>query len=279
MPAGERSMLAVLPTLAPKIKKKLITPDAHFTVAEVASMVLAAAESFLTAEPMQQAAILLVAKGLLECLQENIVKADEPAKRKKPKAADLLYQFRITLLDIRPPIWRRIQDEDCTLDKLHEHVQTAMGWTNSHLHHFKINETFFGDPMLLAENFEDLGYEDSTRTQLSAILPTSGKRFWFQYEYDFGDSWWHEILFEGSLHADEGKTYPLCLDGARACPPEDVGGTPGYEEFLEAMADPGHERHDELVEWVGKRFDPESFNPAAATKRMKRGLPNWRRMM
>jgi hypothetical protein len=198
----------------------------------------------------------------------------EPARIKKP--ANRLYQFKITLLEARPPIWRRIQVKDCTLDKLHEHIQTAMGWTNSHLHHFRINDQLYGDPLLMQENFEDMGYEDSTSTKLSDILPKTGKRFRFKYEYDFGDGWRHDVLFEGCVRAERGKRYPVCIEGARACPPEDVGGTSGYEEFVEAMANPHHERHEEFSEWIGARFDPEGFDSAKATKRMWRGLPDWR---
>jgi hypothetical protein len=190
--------------------------------------------------------------------------------------AERLYQFKITLLDSRPPIWRRIQVKNCTLDKLHDHIQTAMGWTNSHLHHFRIEEQLYGDPDLMEENFADLGYEDSTSTKLSALLPKSGQRFGFEYEYDFGDGWRHEVLFEGCLRAERGKRYPVCVAGERACPPEDVGGVWGYREFLEAMANPSQERHREFVEWIGGRFDPEAFDPAAATGGMRRGLPDWR---
>ncbi|HEY7326989.1 MAG TPA: plasmid pRiA4b ORF-3 family protein [Gemmataceae bacterium] len=190
-------------------------------------------------------------------------------------AAERVYQFKITLKDSDPPIWRRIQVKDGTLDKLHEHIQTAMGWTNSHLHHFRVGERLYGDPLLMQENFEDMEYEDSTATKLSAVLPKSGRRFAFEYEYDFGDGWRHEVLFEGCLRAERGKRYPLCVEGERACPPEDVGGTWGYEEFLEAMADPHHERHEEYMGWRGP-FNPEAFDPVKATKRMKRGLPDWR---
>jgi hypothetical protein len=190
-----------------------------------------------------------------------------------------VYQFKITLLESHPPIWRRIQVKDCTLDKLHEHIQTAMGWTNSHLHHFRVGERLYGDPTFMAENFEDMGYEDSTATKLSAILPRAGRRFRFEYEYDFGDGWQHEVLFEGAVRAERGKRYPVCLAGARGCPPEDVGGTWGYQEFLEALADPSHDRHEEFREWAGGPFDPEAFDPAAATGDMRRGLPDWRRMV
>jgi hypothetical protein len=190
--------------------------------------------------------------------------------------AERVYQFKITLKDSHPPIWRRIQVKDCTLDKLHEHIQTAMGWTNSHLHHFRLGQQYYGDPELLQENFEEFGYEDSTRTKLSAILPKSGKRFRFEYEYDFGDSWWHEVVFEGCVRAGRGKRYPVCVEGARACPPEDVGGVWGYTDFVEAIAEPDDERHDEFLVWVGGRFDSEAFDPSSATRRMRRGLPDWR---
>ena len=124
--------------------------------------------------------------------------------KSKPEASipvsKRVYQFKITLKGIKPPIWRRIQTKDCTLDKLHEHIQTAMGWTNSHLHQFKIAGQFYGDPMLLEENFEAI--EDSTATKVSKVVPKDGKQFEFQYEYDFGDGWEHEVLFEGILAAD-----------------------------------------------------------------------------
>jgi hypothetical protein len=148
-----------------------------------------------------------------------------------------------------------------------------MGWRNSHLHHFRVGERLCGDPLLMAENFEDVEYKDSTTAKVSDILPKSGKRFRFGYEYDFGAGWRHEVLFEGCVRAETGRRYPVCLEGPRACPPEDVGGTWGYEEFLEAVADPGHEQHVEFLTWAGGSFDAEAFDPAVATRRMRRGLP------
>lgn len=193
-------------------------------------------------------------------------------------ASERLYQLKITLKDVEPPIWRRIQVKDCSLDKLHEHVQTSMGWTNSHLHQFKINDVIYGDPQLLYEGWEDETLPvNSLRTRISKIVPEDGKRLRFAYEYDFGDGWEHEVLFEGCLRAEKGVRYPVCVEGERACPPEDVGGTYGYQEYLEAMADPEHEEHESWMEWRGP-FDPEAFDAKAATREMRRGLPNWREM-
>ena len=273
---AERAVVAVLPAVPPKLKKKVLKQDAEFTVAEVAGMTLAVAESLLDAEPVQQVTLLLVAKSLMDSLTKRIVVCGEATPAKKPKATDRLLQFKITLKDARPPIWRRIQVQDCTLDKLHEHIQTAMGWTNSHLHHFRIGKQLYGDPELMQENFEDMGYRDSTRTMVSDILPKGGKRFRFQYEYDFGDSWHHEVLFEGQVKPEQGKRYPLCLEGERACPPEDVGGVFGYADFVEAIQNPDNDLHEELLDWVGGKFDPEAFSMTKATTRMRKGLPDWR---
>ncbi len=205
----------------------------------------------------------------------------KPAKKAKVKPAvvsDQLLQFKITLQDVEPAIWRRIQIQDCTLDKLHEYIQTAMGWTNSHLYDFEINGRRYGDPQLLDDGCEDSKCGDSLQTMVSEILPRSGKRFAFQYNYDFGDGWGHEVLFEGTPVADPKAKYPLCLEGKRACPPDDCGGPWGYQDFLAAIADPDHKEHQHLLDWIGGAFDPEQFDSKKATKDMKKGLPNWRAM-
>jgi hypothetical protein len=210
--------------------------------------------------------------------EDESLQGRKAVRSKSSHPAATVYQFKITLQESHPPIWRRVQVQDCTLDKLHEHIQTAMGWTNSHLHHFKIGEQLYGDPDLMQENFEDMDYKDSTSTRISDILPKRARRFRFQYEYDFGDSWYHEVLFEGVVQADPKVKYPLCVEGERACPPEDCGGIWGYPDFVEAIQNPDHEQHEELLEWVGGSFDPEEFNPAKATKAMRKGLPDWRSM-
>ena len=183
-----------------------------------------------------------------------------------------LYQFRITLNGSEPPIWRRIQIKNCTLERLHEHIQLAMGWGNEHLHRFRIKDEIYGDPHLLDDGFEDQ-YEfiDSTGIKIGDVVPKSGKRFSFEYAYDFGDGWVHEVLFEGCLAATEGQKYPICVEGERACPPEDVGGIFGYNEYLKIIGDPKHEQHEEMLEWSGK-FDPEKFDSKKASKKMQRGM-------
>jgi hypothetical protein len=119
---------------------------------------------------------------------------------------------------------------------------------------------------LTQENYEELGYRDSTTTWLSDTLTRSGKTSRFLYEYDFGDSWVHEIQFEKDVPAEPGSTYPRCQEGARACPPEDCGGIWSYPEFVEAVQNKDHERHEELLEWIGGSFDPEEFDPVKITR-------------
>jgi len=198
------------------------------------------------------------------------------ASKSVGKQASQVYQFKITLLDVNPPIWRRIQVLDGPIDALHEQIQTAMGWTNSHLHQFEIGGRRYGDPELLDDGWGDRDFVDSTKIRLSKLLEKKRKSYRFHYEYDFGDGWRHAIVYEGVQPAETGAKYPRCIDGARACPPEDVGGPWGYADFLEAIRDPKHESHDDLLEWIGSDFDSESFDPKSATKVMRRGLPNWR---
>jgi hypothetical protein len=274
---SERAITAELPSLSTTIKKKLAKKASTFTIAETASIVMAIADAILEGEPLKRFNLLLVGKKLIDCLESNVMPTGL-AKTRKPKSSGTVFQFKVTLVGVKPPIWRRIQVPDCTLDKLHEHIQTSMGWTNSHLHHFRLGEQLYGDPELMQENFEEMGYEDSTRTMLSDLVPKTGKRFSFVYEYDFGDGWEHEVLFEGRPPVDPRAKYPVCLEGARACPPDDCGGVWGYADFLEAIGNKKHEQHEEMLEWIGGRFDPEEFDPVTATKSMKKGLPDWRRM-
>jgi len=193
---------------------------------------------------------------------------DAPMTR-RPAKTDLLFQFKITLLDIKPAIWRRIQVPDCTLVDLHEYIQAAFGWENYHLHQFEIDGVRYSQPAPDGEDF-DMDFEDETDVLLSKLLPKSSRKARWVYEYDFGDGWRHEVLFEGFPPADPKAKSPICLEGERACPPEDCGGPPGYADYLNAIADPQDERHEELLEWRGP-FDPEAFDAKKTTKEMRKG--------
>lgn len=182
------------------------------------------------------------------------------AKAKQPA---LVYQLKMTLQSIRPPIWRRVQVKDCTLAKLDDLIQICMGWGGGHLHAFEIGGVEFGapDPFGMAE------YEDERRMKLSQVVAEGFKKF--TYTYDFGDDWRHVIQVEKTLPADPDVRYPRCLTGARACPPEDCGGPWGYADFVAAMGDPKHSQHDELAEWLGGDFDPEAFDVEAIDARLR----------
>jgi hypothetical protein len=198
------------------------------------------------------------------------------AAKSSAKKSLQTYQFKITLLDIKPRIWRRIQVLDGTLDKLHEHIQTAMGWTNSHLHQFEIDGRRYGDPELLHDDWGEIDFVDSTKLRMSKFLEEKQAPFRFLYEYDFGDGWRHEVIYEGVQPVEPRVKYPRCIEGARACPPEDVGGPWGYPEFLEAIRNPKHENHEDLLEWIGGDFDAEAFDPRIATKEMRLGISDSR---
>lgn len=168
-----------------------------------------------------------------------------------------VYQIKVTLIDSKPPIWRRfLVGDTITLNKLHDVLQIVMGWTNSHLHHFIINDEFYGE--LMDDEFGDMGTQDEARFKLNQFVTREG--FKFRYEYDFGDSWLHDLVVEKILPAEKGVHYPICTAGKRACPPEDVGGVWGYEDFLKVILDPKHHEYGEMREWIGGDFDPEGFN-------------------
>ena len=175
------------------------------------------------------------------------------------------WQIRVDLTGIRPPVWRRILVPDhIHLLALHELIQAAFGWQDYHLHEFEIHGARYGDPE--TDEFGEFDLIDERETELRELGLTEGDRF--TYEYDFGDSWRHTILLEKILTVEKRARLPRCLGGQRACPPEDVGGTSGYAEFLEALTDPGHPKQRRYLEWVGGVFDPEAFDLKAANARI-----------
>lgn len=176
---------------------------------------------------------------------------------------DRVYQFKITLTHIQPPIWRRIQvPELYSFWDLHVAIQDVMGWFDYHLHEFEIIAPDTGVKDSIGIPHEDFDMERE-------ILPGWEQKIadYFSmenrvayYDYDFGDGWEHTVKLEKIIPRDKTVEYPICIGGKRACPPEDVGGVGGYEYFLKIISDPDHEEYEEMIEWAGGSFDPEHFD-------------------
>ena len=181
-----------------------------------------------------------------------------------------VYQFRIYLAGSEPYIWRRIQvPEHYSFWGLHLAIQDAMGWLDCHLHRFVMPRPGERQPSEIGIPDPEYIGAGPGGTDI-VVLPGWEEKIaaWFTpdnalalYEYDFGDSWLHTIVLEQILPRERGVTYPRCIDGARACPPEDCGGIGGYEELLEVLTDPSHKEHEKLLEWLEEPFDPEEFSP------------------
>lgn len=179
-----------------------------------------------------------------------------------------IYQIKISLNNIRPSIWRRfLVPANIHLDRLHDVLQVVMGWEDEHLHQYVINGIIYGIPNN-EEDFFDLEVVDESDMLLNQVAQQTGDRL--RYDYDFGDSWHHTLILEKILPPDPTMRYPRCLEGKRACPPEDVGGIGGYQYFLEAIRDPRHEEHDEYLEWAGGSFDPEEFDLEAINQKLRK---------
>ncbi|NUQ61233.1 MAG: hypothetical protein HUU20_02025 [Pirellulales bacterium] len=176
----------------------------------------------------------------------------------KPKDLDPslpIYQLKITVRDIQPSIWRRVQTTDCSLSELHDIIQVSMGWDDAHVHVFEVEGRQYTD--YGSWDVDPYEYRDSRRVRLSKLVEK--RCFRFVYEYDFGDSWRHTVEIENTVQPEPGIRYPRCTAGKRACPPEDCGGPWGYENLVEAIHDPAHKDHGEKVEWYGG-LDPEQFD-------------------
>lgn len=183
-------------------------------------------------------------------------------KRKKADGVAPIQQIKVSLRGARPPIWRRLEvPGDISLARLHTLIQIAFGWDDSHLHVF---ETPYGD---FGRSDPELGHRAASRVTLEQVAPAAGDKL--RYTYDLGDNWEHEILVEKILDRDASVTYPRCVGGRRAAPPEDCGGVWGYAELVEILADPTHPEHQERLDWLGlddsADFDPARFDATAVT--------------
>ncbi len=183
-------------------------------------------------------------------------------------AAESIYQLKITLEQIKPPIWRRVLvPATVTLADLHEVIQAVMPWDDAHLYLFQQGRTRFSEP---DPSGSDIGDADSNETFLSEVLSAPKQKL--TYLYDFGDSWQHAIELEKILPYDPDQLYPQCIAGKRACPPEDCGGPWGYATMLEALKDPKHPEHELYVDWMDEDFDPEEFDVEEANEFLSMGL-------
>jgi|HubBroStandDraft_6_1064221.scaffolds.fasta_scaffold884335_2 hypothetical protein len=179
---------------------------------------------------------------------------------KKIASSQNIYQIKVTLLGTKPPIWRRLLvPASMTLAKLHDVLQTAMGWAGGHMHEFRTADRHFGIPDP-EDRSMGMQVENERSIRLSSVLRSAGTKL--IYTYDFGDNWEHAVVLERLLPAQLSLDleYPICIDGKLACPPDDCGGIPGYYELIEALADPEHDRHEEISEWISDGFDPQAFS-------------------
>ena len=188
------------------------------------------------------------------------------AVKTRSRTAPEIYQLKVTLKEAKPPIWRRFQmAAEATLADLHPILQRVMGWESYHLHQFRVGRELFGVP----DPHDPFGGDvtDERKVPLREVLP--GAKAKLRYEYDFGDGWDHEVVLEKILPPDPAAELPRCLAGKRACPPEDCGGVWGYAELLDAVSDPNHPEHEEMLEWLGEGFDPEEFDPEAVNAALR----------
>jgi hypothetical protein len=175
-----------------------------------------------------------------------------------------IFQLRVTLDGITPEIWRRVLvPGGYTLDRVHRVIQHTMGWSNCHLHSFDIGGVLYGEP----DPENDRTMVDELDTRLDAVVKPGEE---FRYTYDFGDWWEHTVRVEASWPADSDERYPVCMEGERACPPEDVGGVYGYRQLLDAIADEDHPEHAEMRAWLGRGLNRDVFVPELVTTLLRR---------
>jgi hypothetical protein len=171
--------------------------------------------------------------------------------------------LRVTLEDVRPLVWRRLLvPGSVRLDKLHGMLQAAMGWEDYHLHSFQVGDARFG---MQFDDYPDDELDEKSVTVLRAV----GDERRFFYEYDFGDSWGHEIVVESLSRLPLGLKFGVCVDGQNACPPEDCGGAGGYADLLDVLGDPEHDEYEHMRSWVGGSFDPTEFDVALVNARLQ----------
>lgn len=179
-----------------------------------------------------------------------------------------VYQIHLSLLGIKPKIWRRVLiQSDILLSDFHKVIQTSMGWTNSHLHQFIKNEVLYSERIPDDILWEEMGSVDYKNMRVSDLLGKEEERI--LYEYDFGDGWTHDLILEKILPGENALEFPLCLAGEMNCPPEDCGGTGGYSDMLKILKNPDHEEYESYINWLGGKFDSAYFNLKKVNKKLR----------
>jgi hypothetical protein len=258
------ALFIMLDALPPELPGDLLFAQLQAQTGDDMAEVLAMLES--SSHPAAPELVKLLTGGPMRSNESPV--AGRPALRLVPTDGGAHYAIKVQLRGVtKPPVWRRLQvPADLSLGQLHEVIQAVMGWDNSHLHVFSDGQSHYGLPD------GDLDFRDEWTTTLSQLLDSVGDKV--RYTYDFGDNWEHDITLEKILPAGAGATSVVCTAGSGACPPEDCGGVWGYEDLKATLADPGAERHDEMLEWLGldsgDDFNPKEFSAEDVNRRFSR---------
>jgi hypothetical protein len=272
---AQRSTVLEYAELSDELAIRIKDPAVNeFTLDELDCLLDELEMAFYRVKGNEKQKVQRIGANVEKLLGSDIDAADFP--RRRAAKGDGVFQIKITMCGIRPLIWRRIQTRDCSLADLHELIQIAMGWEFDHCYRFEIGGVEFMDERV------DIDVRDANKTTLSQVLPDGQRRPRFHYVYDFGDEWVHQLIVEERLAPQEGAAYPVCVGGARACPPEDCGGAPGYYHILEAIENP-KDCDQEWFQIFAAGFDPAAFDVkgvnkilAPLTKKKKKGRPSAR---
>ena len=199
-------------------------------------------------------------------LLPDVIVRPAPAAAAPVSPTGGVFQLKVTLKGTKPRVWHRVLvDGSSTLDHVHDVIQAAFGWWDYHHHDFEIDSTNYGvaDP-----DHDDWGLPttDESGVRLDSVAGPGSR---FLYRYDFGDDWRHDVVVEKVLAGDRAMTVPACVDGRRACPTEDCGGTGGFERLLEILSDPSHPEHQDRREWMGRRYDAAAFDPSECDENLR----------
>jgi hypothetical protein len=166
-----------------------------------------------------------------------------------------IYKLRINLIDSLPPVWRNFYvKSDIVLSDLHHIIQIVMGWDSTHMNQFIHNQTFYGMP----DPYDELETIDYRNIKLEDLLSKEGDQM--IYEYDFGDNWEHRLTLKGVITDTNFPQIPYCEKGEKACPPEDCGGIPGYENLIRILSNTKNQEYEDMIMWLGREYDPNEFN-------------------